>query len=263
MLSLPGLDVVRAYSLTGHDGRDVLSIAVKRRTSDGAGFAGDAVHLSDHGHRLAVGDGVRIEVPKGIFTPPLRGRRPLIFLAAGIGITPFIGQLEALARLEPAERVARVLLLYGCRNGGEHAFAGRLRELSGLLPELDLFTAYSAPRAQDRRPGDYDYAGRLELSAIDALLPQRPLAYLCGSPDFTTSMTARLIERGVLRFDVFSEAFTSPPVVPRTLKPQTVHIPTVTRASPGRPSWEPFSMPPRQPVCPCPAVAGSASARAA
>lgn len=140
MLSLPGLDVVRAYSLTGHDGRDVLSIAVKRRTSDGAGFAGDAVHLSDHGHRLAVGDGVRIEVPKGIFTPPLRGRRPLIFLAAGIGITPFIGQLEALARLEPAERVARVLLLYGCRNGGEHAFAGRLRELSGLLPELDLFT---------------------------------------------------------------------------------------------------------------------------
>ncbi|WP_258719575.1 molybdopterin-dependent oxidoreductase [Bradyrhizobium sp. PRIMUS42] len=224
LLSLPGLDVARAYSLTGHNGRDVLSIAVSKRRARASGLANDTVHLSDHVHRLAVGDDVRIEAPKGIFTPPLQGRRPLIFLAAGIGITPFVGHLEALARLQPAERVARVLLLYGCRNGDEHAFAGRLRELADLLPELDLVTAYSVPRAKDRCPGDYDYTGRLDLSAIDPLLPQRPLAYLCGSPDFTTSMIARLIERGVPRFDVFSEAFTSPPVVPRTLKPQTVHI---------------------------------------
>ena len=220
----PGTDVARAYSLTSHDGRNVLSIAVKQRRADASRPAGDTVHLSDHVHRLAVGDDVWIELRRGIFTPPLGGRRPLIFLAAGIGITPFIGHLEALARLEPAERVGRVQLLYGCRNGGEHAFARRLRELADLLPELDLVTAYSAPRTQDRRPRDYDYAGRLDLSAIDPLLPQRPLAYLCGSPDFTTSMTARLIERGVPRFDIFTEAFTSPPVVPRTLKPQTVHI---------------------------------------
>ncbi|MGY4623352.1 molybdopterin dinucleotide binding domain-containing protein [Bradyrhizobium sp. USDA 4486] len=224
MLSLPGLDVARAYSLTGQDGRDGLSIAVRKRRTDASGLADETVHLSDHVHRLAVGDHVRIEAPRGIFTPPLQGSRPLIFLAAGIGITPFIGHLEALARLEPAERVARVLLLHGCRNGGEHPFAGRLRELADLLPELDLVTAYSAPRAQDRCPRAYDYAGRLDLSAIDPLLPQRPLAYLCGSRDFTASMTARLIDRGVPRYDVFSEAFASPPVVPRTLKSQTVHI---------------------------------------
>jgi anaerobic selenocysteine-containing dehydrogenase/ferredoxin-NADP reductase len=224
LLSLPGFDVARAYSLIGHDGRDRLSIAVKKRRSGNSSFAGDAVRLSDHVHRLAVGDEVQIEAPRGIFTPPLWGHRPLILLAAGIGITPFIGHLEALARREPAERIAKVLLLYGCRNGGEHAFARRLRELADLLPELELVTAYSAPRAQDRCPEHYDYAGRLDLSAIDPLLPLRPLAYLCGSPDFTTSMTTRLVERGVPRFDIFTEAFASPPVVPRTLKPQTVHI---------------------------------------
>jgi ferredoxin-NADP reductase len=218
------LDVARAYSLTGHDGRDVLSIAVKQRRSGGSSLASDSVHLSDHVHRLAVGDEVQIESPKGIFTPPLHGPRPLIFLAAGIGITPFIGHLEALARQASAERIARVLLLYGCRSGGEHAFAGRLRQLAVLLPELELITAYSAPRAQDRCPEDYDYEGRLDLSAINPLLPLRPLAYLCGSPDFTTAMTARLIERGVPHFDIFAEAFTSPPIVPRTLKAQTVHI---------------------------------------
>ncbi|MGY8630987.1 molybdopterin-dependent oxidoreductase [Bradyrhizobium sp. 14AA] len=223
LLSLPGLDLARAYSLTGHEGRNVLSIAVKKRRSDSA-FAGGAARLSDHVHRLVVGDEVQIESPKGIFTPPLTGRRPVVFLAAGIGITPFMGHLEALARQQPAERIPRVLLLYGCRNGGEHAFARRLQELAGLLPELELVTAYSAPRAQDRCPGDYDYPGRLDLSAIDPLLPQRPLTYLCGSPDFTTSLTTRLIERGVPRFDIFTEAFASPPIVPRTLKPQTIHI---------------------------------------
>jgi ferredoxin len=99
-----------------------------------------------------------------------------------------------------------------------------LQELADLLPELDLVTAFSAPRAQDRCPDDYDYAGRLDLSTIDPLLPRRPLAYLCGSPDFATSMTARLVERGMPRFDIFAEAFASPPIVPRTLEPQTVHI---------------------------------------
>lgn len=224
LLSLPGLDVARAYSLTGHDGRDVLSIAVKQRRSGDSSLAGDAVHLSDHVHRLAVGDEVQIESPKGIFTPPLHGPRPLIFLAAGIGITPFIGHLEALARRASADRVAKILLLHGCRSGGEHAFARQLRQLAVLLPELELITAYSAPRAQDRCPEDYDYAGRLDLSAIDPMLPLRPLAYLCGSPGFTTAMTVRLVERGVPRFDIFTEAFTSPPIVPRTLKAQTVHI---------------------------------------
>ncbi|MDI4232111.1 molybdopterin-dependent oxidoreductase [Bradyrhizobium sp. Arg237L] len=224
MLGLPGIDVTRAYSLTGHDGQDVLSVAIKKRRSDDLALTRDTGHLSAHIHRLTVGDEVRIEAPRGIFTPPLAGPRPLIFLAAGIGITPFMSHLEALAEREPTERVAKVLLLYGCRNGSEHPFARRLRELADLLPGLDLVTAFSAPRAQDRCPRDYDYAGRLDLSAIDPLLPQRPLVYLCGSPDFATSMTARLVERGMPRFDVFAEAFASPPIVPQTLKPQTVHV---------------------------------------
>jgi anaerobic selenocysteine-containing dehydrogenase/ferredoxin-NADP reductase len=224
MLSLPGIEVARAYSLTGHDGRAVLSIAVKKRSPGNPDPADNAIHLSDHVHHLTVGDEVQMAAPTGIFTPPLHGPRPLIFLAAGIGVTPFVGHLEALTKCEPTERVAKVLLLYGCRHGGEHPFARRLRELAELLPELDLVTAFSAPRPQDRCPDDYDHAGRLDLKAIDPLLPQRPLAYLCGSPDFTTSMIARLVERGMPRFDIFTEAFVSPPIVPQTLEPQTVHI---------------------------------------
>ena len=220
MLGLPGIDLARAYSLTGRSGCNSLSVAIKksRDVTDGA------AHLSDQLHRLNIGDEVTIEVPRGIFTPPLGGSRPLIFVAGGIGITPFVGHLEALAQRRQDERVARLLLLHGCRNGSEHPFAGRLRELAGQLPQLKRITAFSAPRAQDRCPQDYDYAGRLDLSPVDAWLPERPLAYICGSPDFTSAMTAQLIARGLPRFDIFTEAFASPPTVPKTLTPQTVRI---------------------------------------
>ena len=221
MLSLPGIALTRAYSLTNHDDRNSLSLAIKKNS---AGLTGEAIHLSDHAHRLKTGDEVWIEPPRGIFTPPLCGPRPLVFLAAGIGVTPFIGHLEALAQRDPAERVTKVLLLHGCRNGSEHPFAGRLRQLADRLPQFELVTAYSAARAHDRCPEDYDYAGRLDLSPVDALLSQRPLAYLCGSPDFTAAMTAQLIERGMPRFDIFAEAFVSPPVVPPSLTSQTIHI---------------------------------------
>jgi ferredoxin-NADP reductase len=224
VLSLPGIEVTRAYSLTGQGGENVLSVAVKKRQANDPVAAGRMFHFSEHIHRLKVGDEVRVEAPSGIFTPPLRGRRPLIFLAAGIGITPFISHLEALSTLAPSVRVAKVLLLYGCRNGAEHPFAARLRELEALLPELQLVTAFSAPLPADRMREDYDYEGRLDLSAVDPLLSRRPLAYLCGSPDFTSSMTERLVERGLPRFDVFAEAFASAPVIPPMLKPQTVHL---------------------------------------
>lgn len=221
LLSLHGHEAARAYSLTGRGGENVLSVAVRKRQAS----AGDPTfHLSEHVHRLEVGDEVCLEQPSGIFTPPLQGNRPLVFLAGGIGITPFMGHLEALLTVAPTQRVDEVLLLYGCRNGAEHPFAARLRELETLLPELRLVTAFTAPRAVDRLPEDYDYAGRLDLSAIDPLISRRPLAYLCGSPDFTSSLTARLVERGMPRFDIFAEAFASPPEVPSTLKPQTVHV---------------------------------------
>lgn len=218
LLSLPGVNVVRAYSLTGHGGENVLSVAVKKQLS------GIGPHLSAHVHHLAVGDEVFLEVPGGIFTPPLQGNRPLIFLAAGIGITPFMSHLEALLALAPAERVNDVLLLYTCRNGSEHPFATRLREFETQLPQLKLVTAFTAPRSTDRLHRDYDHAGRPDFSALDPLMSKRPLVYLCGSPDFTSSMTARLVERGLPRFDIFAEAFASPPEVPTTLEPQTIHL---------------------------------------
>ncbi|WP_246088410.1 molybdopterin-dependent oxidoreductase [Phreatobacter stygius] len=260
VLSLAGTRLARAYSLTGAGDRpDRLSVAVRRDPPTGAG-ADARVHMPDHVHALDLGDEVLLEPPGGVFTPPLGGSRPIILLAAGIGITPFISHLEALAKIDPALRAPKVLLLYGCRNGGEHSFAGRLEELGRLLPELDIVTSYSAPRPADR---GHDRVGRIDLDAVLPVLQGRPLAYLCGSPDFVAAMIEGLVARGMRRFDIFAEAFVTPPAVPATLAPRPCISPAAARASSGRPSSAPCSMRRRPPACRCRAVAASASARAA
>jgi len=220
LVSLPHGRLARAYSLTGAGTEpDCLTIGVRRSPS-----ADTVISLSRALHDLSIGASVALETPQGIFTPPLRGPRPVIMLAGGIGITPFIGYLEAWRTLPVGARVARVVLMHGCRNGREHPFADRLRECRGRLPGLEITVAYSQPGATDRPREDFDQVGRLDPAALLPLLPERPLVYLCGSPDFTRSLTDRLADLGVPRFDIFAEAFTSPPAVPSTLAPRTIHV---------------------------------------
>ncbi len=218
LLRLPGQRQVRAYSLIGAPGQRTLSIAVKK------GHRGNRESVSDRLHTFDQEGEVLLSAPQGIFTPPLRGGRPLVFIAAGIGITPFIGHLEALARSEWAAAGQHILLLHGCRNGAQHPFAQRLRELHSLLPHLTRVTAYSSPRANDRIGENYNYAGRIDLLPAVALIPSRPLVYLCGSLEFTREVAEQLRHAGVPSFDIFAEAFVSPPTVPDTLHQQRIHI---------------------------------------
>jgi ferredoxin-NADP reductase len=226
IVTAPGTGLSRAYSLTGpHLAPRSLSIAIKRIVERDEAGGESTGRMSGHIHGLRVGDELLLETPQGVFTPPLRGERPVLLVAGGIGITPFIGYLESLVLVEPAERVPEVMLLHGCRSRREHPFASRLAELKGRLPELRLVTAYSAPGPQDRCPEDYHQRGRLDLGPVDhRFIARRPLAYLCGSRAFIDAFTGGLVDRGVPRFDILTEVFVSPPEVPPTLAPQTIHI---------------------------------------
>lgn len=218
MLALPDRTVTRAYSLTGAGDRpDRLSLAVQRRVASKV----SAEHMPDHVHALGVGDTVLLEPPSGLFTLPLDSPRPLVLVAAGIGITPFLSQLETLAARSHVVSMPKILLLHGCRHGGQHPFADRLAALAEALPGLAVETFYSAPRPEDL---SRHRRGRIDLDRVLPLLAGRPLAYLCGSPGFVADTTEGLVARGMPRFDIFAEAFATPPEVPASLVPQTVRI---------------------------------------
>lgn len=211
---------VRCYSLIGSGlPSSKLSIAVR---CQGTEFdAREGKSLSAAIHELSVGNQLQLKNPTGIFTPPTCSDRPLIFLAAGIGITPFISVLERLA-VEGCK--ADIMLLHGCRSGVEHPLSERLNELCQELPRVHRITAYSAPLPSDAAGKDYAVHGRVDFTAVTPLLPSRPLVYICGSPSFTESAMQAMSALGIPPYDIWSEVFASPKPVPIDLQPQVVHI---------------------------------------
>jgi Molydopterin dinucleotide binding domain/Oxidoreductase FAD-binding domain len=89
--------LTRAYSLTGAvsmENRMEYKICVGRAL---AGAAQSAISLSSLVHEtLKIGDTVEVEAPSGAFTMPTVSSVPLVLIATGIGITPFISLLDSL-----------------------------------------------------------------------------------------------------------------------------------------------------------------------
>lgn len=220
VFEMAGTTATRAYSLTASPvSASMLSVAVRWDGSRGD----PPISLSREIQRLKVGSEVLLSPPGGTFTIPLKSGRPVLLLANGIGITPFVSYLEGLARLGK-DATHPVWLLHGCRNGHEHPFADHLAKLEAQIPSLNRITAYSAPTETDRLEGGFQQTGRLNLTPLQELAAQRPLAYLCGSPGFNSAMITRLVSMGIPRFDIFAESFSAATSVPPKLEPQTVTI---------------------------------------
>ncbi|MFG1480798.1 molybdopterin-dependent oxidoreductase [Xanthobacter sp. V4C-4] len=231
MVRLPQGGPARAYSLTGPPAApQTFSIAVRRNPActDGeeAGF------LSHRIQELEAGDVLLLEPPSGVFTLPVGGDRPLLLIANGIGITPFLPLLEALAGAR-AGRAGDVLLLHGCRRRAEHPLADRLDALAERIPALRRITAYSRPDVQDlagHRVSHRVVAGRLDIDAlrVSDALPDAPagraITYICGTADFIATMRHGLLRWGVSGFDIFTEAFSVAPEMPARLAPRRVTV---------------------------------------
>ncbi|MEQ3550228.1 molybdopterin-dependent oxidoreductase [Pseudonocardia nematodicida] len=216
----------RAYSVTGGGGGvGTLDVAV-RWIPDGLVSA--LLH-----EQVQEGAQLWLERPRGTFTPPLTSDRPVILVAGGVGITPFVGYLRSLRHV--ADRPPSVTLLAVFRNSREHPFRDELRALAAELPELTLRTWYTRPLPEDRPGVDHDETGRPSVAEVDLPLDRRPLTYLCGASGLMDDVTAGLVARGVPAFDVFREDFHSVVEVPADLGPATVGF-----AGGGDPIiWEP------------------------
>jgi len=138
-LPRPGRDrepLVRSYSLSTTPNAAGYRISVKLEPG-GAGSA----YLHEHVH---VGDTIEAAAPRGSFT--LRaGPRPVVLISAGVGATPVLAMLHALAiECNPRE----VWWVHGARSRHEHAFATEVEQLLASLPNAHRIVSYSRP---DRR----------------------------------------------------------------------------------------------------------------
>jgi ferredoxin-NADP reductase/MOSC domain-containing protein YiiM len=190
--------VLRSYSLSDRPDAGRYRISVKHEPH---GIASSYLNT-----QVRAGDVLDVSAPRGAFT--LRdGDLPVVLLSAGVGVTPVMAMLHALA----AQAASRpVWWIYGARNRPDHPFAREARDLLAKLPRAQSCVQYSRPDATDRLGVDYDAAGRLTVSVLQKLgVPSECNFYLCGPSAFLEEFTAGLGDWGVARDRIHSETFGS------------------------------------------------------
>jgi ferredoxin-NADP reductase len=96
-----------------------------------------------------LGDALDVSSPRGSFILQ-PGERPVVLLSAGIGVTPVLAMLHALAA---ARSTRQISWLHAARDGQHHRFADEVRRLMLMLPCGRSYICYSRPGSRDRMGG--------------------------------------------------------------------------------------------------------------
>jgi ferredoxin-NADP reductase len=188
--------VLRSYSLSDLPASDHLRISVKSELKGiGSSFLCD---------RAREGDVLDVSAPRGSFT--LRaGQSPVVLLSAGVGATPVMSMLHALAS-EKSQR--EIWWIYAARNRVEHPFAEESRSLLKQLSRGRGYIVYSRPAATDQLGTDFDEPGHIDAALLKRIgVSERSDFYLCGPSSFLQNMRDGLQTWGVPADNIHTEIF--------------------------------------------------------
>ena len=187
---VPGTDQRRSYSFSSPPGAEALSFLV-RDIPPG---------LMSTFLREKARPGMAMELvgPAGSFY--LRDvRRPLLFLAGGTGLAPFLSMLGKIAETGSAHPVH---LVYGVTNDEDLVGVDRLEEFAARIPGFTFTTCVSAEGSAHPRKG-YVMAhiepAHLNGGEVDV--------YLCGPPPMVDAVRVWLGEQGVTPANFYYEKF--------------------------------------------------------
>jgi ferredoxin-NADP reductase len=194
---------VRSYSLSSAPGASSYRITVKHEP-----------HGTVSGYmtsRLSAGDLLDVAAPRGDFV--LRdGTGPVLLISAGVGVTPVLAMLYALAA---AGSGREIWWIHAARSPREHALAGEAETLLASLPRAREQIFYSHATAAECRPV-HAAPGHVTQEALAALaIPPDASAYICGPATFMTgvrdALAATGVDPGAIRTELFGAL---PPVNP-------------------------------------------------
>ena len=198
--SAQGAPLFRSYSLSGPISDERYRLSVKLEPNGAGG-----TFLSNH---VRPGDVLDVSEPRGSFVLQ-PGSGPVVLLSGGIGATPVMAMLHALAAsASPRE----VWWLHVARNRSLHSFASEARQLVESLGHARSHLWYSRPDPGDREGVDYDSSGRLKVEALEQLgVPRDADFYLCGPSSFLADLKTALAAWGVLPAGIHAEIFSGIP----------------------------------------------------
>lgn len=195
--------LLRSYSISGGQNDRTYRVSVKRSTGAGSSYFHDVIRP---------GDLLHVSAPRGSFALTADTSAPVVLLSAGIGATPVLSMLHALA--EDATSAREVWWCYGARNAQAHPFAAEVRQLISSRPHFHSFVVYSRPGLADHFGTDYNAPGRMTVDALNQLrVPKNAEFYLCGPSAFLKEFFAGLRSWGVPDSCIHTEVFGAEPSI--------------------------------------------------
>ncbi|HLF95507.1 MAG TPA: FAD-dependent oxidoreductase [Methylococcaceae bacterium] len=184
----------RAFSLTCAPYESELRIATRLRDSAFKRVL----------RNLPPGSPLRIAGPFGSFTLHKNASRPGVFLAGGIGITPFFAIAKDAAHLGLPHRL---FLFYSNKRPEDAPFLDELRRLEQANPHFRLIgTMTEMENSRQPWDGERGYIGaEIVTRAVGEL--HGPIYYVAGPPAMVAAMRKMLEEAGADEDDIRTEEF--------------------------------------------------------
>ncbi|KAI1139085.1 globin-like protein [Hypoxylon sp. FL0543] len=198
----------RQYSLSQAplDGGKTYRVSVKREHDDGLnidGLISNTLHDS-----YDEGDQVDLSHPHGLFTLDpsdiSKEGAPVVLISAGVGATPLVSMLRALAQPSSVKRA--ISWIHTSRSKAKQPFADEVTAIAeGIKDRLSI-------HVHMRQGLDGEGKPRLDILALDRerdlfIHDRRAEYYICGPESFMLELRTKLTDSGVDRDRVYLELF--------------------------------------------------------
>ncbi|MDO8657423.1 MAG: FAD-dependent oxidoreductase [Candidatus Levybacteria bacterium] len=149
---------------------------------------------------LPTGTEVEIDPPRGVFVLPKETIKPLVFIAGGIGITPFLSMLR---HIRDGKLDYKITLIYSNKDKESTAFLQEFEDMAKNNSNFKLIAAIT----QD--PGWSGEKRRIDAQFIKDYFknPNDYLYYAAGPPGMVDAIYDALINAGIGSSNIETENF--------------------------------------------------------
>lgn len=202
-----GSTTMRNYSLSDKPGQNHFRISVKLESAADAdapnGYVSNKLH-----NEIKVGDVLEVGPPCGefCFNADDKRTRPLVLLAAGVGITPILSIL--LMALDAKMPHQPIVFIHACIDEETQAFKDTVDQLAAEHPTLTAHYCYKNPVGDAVTGKGNASKGYVTGKLIDSLVPSRDADYyFCGPKGFMSTVYHALLGWDIPEAQIHFEFF--------------------------------------------------------